>query len=225
MRRLGRGTWAVNGCLVLMIALMYLLMNTRILSAAAGTYPYGRGEERTTAALEFTVSWNAAAMGDILDILKEKETHATFMVSGEWVRQNEALARRIVFDGHEIGTLGDTLDTSLTEEELVLNIARGIECIKRYTGARARLYHPLNVDADAAKRVSRALSVTCVRETVDLRCGSGGERDIITRGLNEPVLGGIILLQPTRECANALGTLIDALNAMGITAARVCDVI
>ena len=43
--------------------------------------------------------------------------------------------------------------------------------------------------------------------------------------MNEPIIGCIILLQPTRACADALGGLIDGLNAKGIIAARVGDVL
>ena len=66
---------------------------------------------------------------------------------------------------------------------------------------------------------SRALGLTHVLSTIDLRCGYGSKDDIIKRGLNEPIIGSIILLQPTRACADALGGLIDGLNAKGIIAA------
>lgn len=218
-----RGTWAVNCILVLMIAVLYAITSAD--TAAASAYPCYRGRSQTHAALEFAVSWNAASLGDILDTLKEKGTRATFFVSGEWAENNPSLARRMVDEGHEIGTLGYEASLAYTDEELQADIIRGIDAIERQTGIKTRLYYSGKRDVSASAKVCRALSLICIAETVDLRCGSGNAEDIITRGLNEPILGGIILLQPTRECAAALGPLIDGLSARGITAARVSDVL
>lgn len=218
-----RGTWAVNCILVLMIAVLYAITSAD--TAAASAYPCYCGRSQTHAALEFAVSWNAAHLGDILDTLKEKHTHATFFVSGEWVESNPSLACRMADEGHEIGTLGYEQGFTGTLEELQADIIRGIDAIERHTGVKARLYHSGKRDVKASAEACRALSLIHVMETVNLRCGSGNAEDIITRGLNEPILGGIILLQPTRECAAALGTLIDKLSARGITAARVSDVL
>lgn len=39
----------------------------------------------------------------VLDILRERQTRATFFVQGRWVEAEPALARRIVADGHLVG--------------------------------------------------------------------------------------------------------------------------
>ena len=74
-------------------------------------------------------------------------------------------------------------------------------------------------------RASRALGLRQVLCTVDLRCSAGNKDDIIKRGLNEPIIGSIILLQPTRACADALEGLIDGLSAKGIRAVSVSEVL
>ena len=74
-------------------------------------------------------------------------------------------------------------------------------------------------------RASRALGLRQVLCTVDLRCSAGNKDDIIKRGLNEPIIGSIILLQPTRACADALEGLRDGLSAKGIRAVSVSEVL
>ena len=187
--------------------------------------PAYRGRSDDKIALEFAVSWNAAAMEDILATLKDKNTRATFVVSGKWARENADMLKRIADEGHEIGTMGDdpSFDGNLSETKA--DIQKSLESIKAASGVDTVLYYSGSRSVAVSARASRALGLTHVLSTIDLRCGYGSKDDIIKRGLNEPIIGSIILLQPTRACADALGGLIDGLNAKGIIAARVGDVL
>ena len=86
----------------LIIAMYHATQPGGVLPVSAPQYR-GSGER---AALQFAVSWNAAAIPDILDILKDKSVRATFAVSGEWAENNPALLMRMAAEGHEIASMG-----------------------------------------------------------------------------------------------------------------------
>ena len=223
MKRRAKNGWAINLFLAFIIISLYLVTSRQdaaqvMASLYAGPAYRGRSDDKI--ALEFAVSWNAAAMEDILATLKDKNTRATFVVSGKWARE-----KRIADEGHEIGTMGDdpSFDGNLSETKA--DIQKSLESIKAASGVDTVLYYSGSRSVAVSARASRALGLTHVLSPIDLRCGYGSKDDIIKRGLNEPIIGSIILLQPTRACADALGGLIDGLNAKGIIAARVGDVL
>ena len=80
-----------------LIALYALTAHPNNGAAAAGAFdsPVYRGQAQGAAALQFTVDWDASALPDILDTLKESGVHATFAVSGEWANGNAELLRRM----------------------------------------------------------------------------------------------------------------------------------
>ena len=228
MKRRAKNGWAINLFLAFIIISLYLVTSrqdaaTVMASLYAGPAYRGRADDKIE--LEFAVSWNAAAMEDILATLKDKNTRATFVVSGKWARENADMLKRIADEGHEIGTMGDdpSFDGNLSETKA--DIQKSLESIKAASGVDTVLYYSGSRSVAVSARASRALGLTHVLSTIDLRCGYGSKDDIIKRGLNEPIIGSIILLQPTRACADALGGLIDGLNAKGIIAARVGDVL
>ena len=176
-------------------------------------------------ALTFDDGPDPKLTAEILDILSENGVRATFFVVGSNAREHPELIDREINEGHEIGTMGDdpSFDGNLSETKA--DIQKSLESIKTASGVDTVLYYSGSRSVAVSARASRALGLTHVLSTIDLRCGYGSKDDIIKRGLNEPIIGSIILLQPTRACADALGGLIDGLNAKGIIAARVWDVL
>jgi chitin deacetylase len=82
--------------------------------------------------------------GHVLDILRRRRIKATFFVCGEMLRQNPALGRRIVLDGHAIGNHTEShphmeeLREPAARQEIDL-CGRDIESI---TGVRTSLFRP-----------------------------------------------------------------------------------
>ena len=98
MKRRAKNGWAINLFLAFIIISLYLVTSRQdaaqvMASLYAGPAYRGRSDDRI--ALEFAVSWNAAAMEDILATLKDKDTRATFVVSGKWARENADMLKRI----------------------------------------------------------------------------------------------------------------------------------
>ncbi|MHB1406001.1 MAG: polysaccharide deacetylase family protein [Desulfitobacteriaceae bacterium] len=74
--------------------------------------------------LSFDISWGEETAEPILDILKHEGVKATFFLSSPWAGKHEALVKRMVADGHEIGSHGNrhidlnTLGPSEIEKEI-----------------------------------------------------------------------------------------------------------
>lgn len=169
-------------------------------------------------ALQFAVSWNAAALSDIMDTLENGNVEVTFAVSGEWAEQNPDVLLRMEEQGHEIATMGyypdmdgglgwvnDDLERALTVTEKVL----GIRPVLYYVGSRS-----VAVSSIAAKK----LGLTQVSCTIDLLTAKGEAEDILSRLPEQPIEGSIMLLQPTAACAEALPGILAALEQKGLKA-------
>lgn len=169
-------------------------------------------------ALQFAVSWNAAALSDIMDTLENGNVEVTFAVSGEWAEQNPDVLLRMEEQGHEIATMGyypdmdgglgwvkDDLERALTVTENAL----GIRPVLYYVGSRS-----VAVSSIAAKK----LGLTQVSCTIDLLTAKGEAEDILSRLPEQPIEGSIMLLQPTAACAEALPGILAALEQKGLKA-------
>ena len=78
----------------------------------------------------------------------------------------------------------------------------------------------MTVSARAAKK----LGLTHVL-SLDLRCAAGSAEEIKQRGLNDPIEGSILLMQPTAAAAEALPGLLNGFKGKGLEAVRVGDVL
>ena len=144
MKRRAKNGWAINLFLAFIIISLYLVTSRQdaaqvMASLYAGPAYRGRSDDKI--ALEFAVSWNATAMEDILATLKDKNTRATFVVSGKWARENADMLKRIADEGHEIGTMGDdpSFDGNLSETKA--DIQKSLESIKAASGVDTVLYY------------------------------------------------------------------------------------
>jgi peptidoglycan/xylan/chitin deacetylase (PgdA/CDA1 family) len=83
-----------------------------------------RGANRSAVALTFDAGADSAPTTAILDALALHHVHVTFFLTGEWVKKNPELTRRIIADGHEVANHSQThpdfrqLDDAAIAEEL-----------------------------------------------------------------------------------------------------------
>lgn len=77
--------------------------------------------------LTFDQGYENGFTGQILDTLKEKDVHAIFFLTGDYVRRNDELIQRMIDEGHILGNHGDRhkslaalLETSVTDAEAEL---------------------------------------------------------------------------------------------------------
>ncbi len=226
-KRRGNGL-VVNLFLVFVIAALYALTSSADAAeamAALTAGPVYRGSSKDAIALEFALSWDASALPDILDTLAQKNVRATFAVSGEYARLRPDMVKRISEVGHELATMGDVPSFDGDFAEVCEDLEQSLSSIEKASGISPVLYYSGEREIPPSARASRKLGLTQMLCTVDLRCAAGTSADIVARGLNEPIIGSIILMQPTRAGADALAGLIDGLSKKGIRVVAVSEVI
>ena len=218
----------VNLLLILLIAALYFATSRPDAVAAVAQLYYApayRGRAEDTIALQFAVSWEAASLDSILDALAAHGAKATFAVSGAWAENNAALLLRMAADGHEIATMGNdpSLDGKLSEVQR--DVAVSLDKIEAACGVRPLLYYSGARNVTVSARAAKKLGLTHVLSTLDLRCAAGSAEEIKQRGLNDPIEGSILLMQPTAAAAEALPGLLNGFKGKGLEAVRVGDVL
>ena len=218
----------VNALLVGLIAALYLVTSKPSAQAAmAQAYgsPVYRGQATDKAALQFAVSWNAQALESILDTLKENDTRATFAVSGMWAEENPELCKRIFDEGHELATMGYDVQHDGRLSWGTEDVRKSLEVIESVCGATVSLYYSGDRNLAVSSGAAQTLGLTHVLCTVDLLCARGSAEDILSRALQNPIEGSIMLMQPTAAAAQALGGLIKAYQEKGIRLTATADVL
>lgn len=213
------GHLTVNLFILALLLVFYGLTAAPAAQAVMGSMlkgPVYRGSGENRIALQCVVSWNAAALQSVLETLNARNLKITFLVSGDWALQNEALLRRIALDGHEIGTIGMQPSFDGDLRFIQQDLTDSADTIRRICGVQPVLYYPgergISVSSVAAERCGMTL-VLC---TVDLLSARGKIKDIVQRALENPLDGSIILLQPTAAVDAALPEILNAFYEKGI---------
>lgn len=79
-----------------------------VFSAISGPKAIYKGESKgNKVSLTFDISWGDEKALPILDTLKRNQiSNATFFISASWAERHPAIVKRIVQDGHQIGSMG-----------------------------------------------------------------------------------------------------------------------
>ncbi|HWR22863.1 MAG TPA: polysaccharide deacetylase family protein [Feifaniaceae bacterium] len=213
-----KGRTAVNILLAALMIALYIATTTPVAQSAMSELynsPVYRGYGEGVVGLECAVSWNAAAMPELLKVLKERGVKITFFVSGEWAENNKELLVQIAQDGHEIGTMGQLPARDGSPDEVVADVGRSVEVIRAASGVEPKLYYSGTRHLKNSTRAANRLGLTHVLCTVDLLSGRGKAEDILLRALDAPFDGSILLIQPTAEAVKALPACISGLEQRG----------
>jgi peptidoglycan/xylan/chitin deacetylase (PgdA/CDA1 family) len=86
----------------------------------------------------------------VLDLLREYDARATFFVIGARVRERPDDVKRIVAEGHELGshTLTHPRLIEISEDDVRTEIAGGLDAIEEVLGERPRLFRAPGFYAD-----------------------------------------------------------------------------
>lgn len=213
-----RGRAVINAALALMIVALYVLTTTPAAHSVMGEIydaPVYRGHAEGVVALSCAVSWNAQALPGMLQTLREKGVRITFMVSGDWAKENKDTLQSMVLDGHEIGTMGMTPLFDGSVSALTQDISDALECIHAACGVKPTLYYSGSRDTKKSTKAAMRLGLTHVIGTVDILSGRGRAQDMLLRALDNPFDGSIVLLQPTGEAAKAFAACLEGLAQQG----------
>jgi peptidoglycan-N-acetylglucosamine deacetylase len=152
-----------------------------------------------------------------LDVLREKEVPATFFEIGQEMPGREAIMRRILHEGDEIG---DHTENHV-EYPGYSQIATAAERIKAYTGFRPCLFRPPGGAVDeSVVDTAGSLGLKTITWDVDPRDWSlPGTSEIYSNIVDNAKPGAIILMHdgggPRDETLAALPGIIDTLRARG----------
>lgn len=232
MHRERRTEWIMNGINVVILGLiiaLYLVTGTGVgddaIAALAENETVYRGNAEGMVALECAVSWDAAALPELLDVLAENDVQATFFVSGQWAKNNPTLLQRMMRSGHEIGTMGYYPGFDGDVSAMVQDVAASAAVIETITGVPTDYYYSGLRGSDTASRTAKQAGVIHISCTTDLLSGRGDAVDIATRALEHIFDGSILLIQPTAEAVRALPTILSEIKLRGYTVSTVGEVL
>ncbi|MHB1651198.1 MAG: polysaccharide deacetylase family protein [Desulfitobacteriaceae bacterium] len=96
--------------------------------------------------LTFDISWGENTALPILDILKHEGIQATFFLSSPWASKHAELVKRMVVDGHEIGSHGNRhIDlNTLGPGEIEKEISTSQTVLENLSGKKVRLIRTPN---------------------------------------------------------------------------------
>jgi len=178
--------------------------------------------ERPLVALTFDISWGRNTVGPVLDILRAKNVKATFFLSGFWAKQHPDIARRIVAEGHEIGSHGDD-HVNLSQYDanaIARNIMTAHRDLEEVTGTQPRFFRPPNGDYDdLVVATARQLGYETVIWSLDTIDWKNPGVEFMVRRVRDNVYRGDIILMHASDSSKqihlALPQIIDNLRQAG----------
>ncbi len=175
----------------------------------------------------------------VLDLLALHAAHATFFVVGSRAAAHPEIVRRIVAEGHDVGSHtwshAHTFHFGSAARQR-LDIERGLDAVAAITGQRPRLFRPpQGLRTPPLRRALAGLSLVCVTWSERALDAMGRDSRAIVRRLDPAVRAGAILAlhdgggfggtldrSPT---VAALGTLLDLARARGLRCVRLEEVL
>lgn len=185
-------------------------------------------------ALTFDSGWIWEPAAPLLDVLKGYGLRVTFFPRGKWIEDHPDLIRRMLAEGHEIGSHSYTHPdlTRQTAERIESEVSLGKQALLKVAGEDAfvPIYRPPYGAHNAA--ISQVLAAHGYGWVVMWQVDSldwmetSGVQAIIDRVLGRVEDGGIILMHIGRiETVQALPAIIDGLLARGYEIVRVTDLL
>ncbi|MEG1524059.1 MAG: polysaccharide deacetylase family protein [Clostridia bacterium] len=211
---------AVNVLILLVITLIYVVTGTKIGDNAIAALSSGtvyRGAQNGMVALECAVTWDAKGITDMLDVLRDHDVQMTFFISGRWAKAHASTVRRMIAEGHEVGTCGYTPLLDGNVAMVTRDVSASANVIEQIAGEPVRYYFAGLRDRSISARVANRLGLLHVAASCDLLSGRGNAADILERALEQVFDGSILMLQPTAAAVEALPALLTAIREKGYT--------
>ncbi len=177
---------------------------------------------RKRIALTFDAGATSAPAPEILDMLKAADVHSTVFLTGDWIRDNPALARRVAADGHEVGnhTVTHPDLRGLTDAQIESELSQTARLYRDATGGGMAGYFrpPFGARDSRVLRAAWHAGYRSVYWTVDSgdwradATAAGVERQVVANAVN----GAIVVMHlGGRHTSHALPHIIAALRGAG----------
>lgn len=159
--------------------------------------------------------------GQLLDTLKAKDAHASFMVLAPNAYAHPELLRRMTAEGHTVGNHTDSHRelTTLPAEQVDAEIKSGANAIKAATGQNPKWLRPpygaTNGTVDAAARANGQAQALWTVDTLDWK--DRNAEHVCTAAVDGAQPGSIILMHDIHPTTvEASNCIIDGLRAKGL---------
>jgi peptidoglycan/xylan/chitin deacetylase (PgdA/CDA1 family) len=161
----------------------------------------------------------------ILDVLEKENVRATFFMLGSKARRSPELARRVVAEGHAVGShsLGHKELTKLKPAAIRKEISSGISAIASAIGVRPVLFRPpYGAVNGSVRRQVRVLKLRMVLWDIDtLDWTRPGTHMLYRNAVRSTKPGQIVLMhdggEDRTQTIEALPLIIDDLRSRGFT--------
>ena len=186
--------------------------------------------EQKQVALTFDCAWGVDYTDKLLDIMREEDIKATFFAVEFWTEKYGDYAKKIVGDGHEIGTHSATHPymSKLKKEEIERELKTSSEAIERATGVYPKIFRPPYGDYnDLLIDTAKGFGLDVIQWDVDsLDWKDLSAAEIENRVLSKVKNGSIVLFHNQGlHTAEALKSIIEKLKSKGFAFKRVSDLI
>lgn len=116
----------------------------KVVTLDTARYSTGKARTQKRVALTFDDGPNTVYTASILNTLKKYNVKATFFLVGSNVARNPAIAKRIVTEGHEIGshTYSHPKLTTISSKKVVQEMTKTNNAIKKATGTSPTVFRP-----------------------------------------------------------------------------------
>lgn len=188
---------------------------------------YAGNQQSNKVTIMINVYWGDEYLEKMLDTLKENDMKTTFFVGGTWVNENPTLAKRILDDGHELGSHGTThadmskLDYSGNYKE----IETCHKIVQKTLSHKMTLLAPpsgyYNKNTIMAAENQGYTTIMWTRDTIDWRDRNANV--ILSRAISNMKGGDFILMHPTKESAEALPKIIEYIKNNNFKLTTVSD--
>ena len=186
-----------------------------------------RGTSGDGVSLMFNVYWGTQEVEGILEALAEYDAKATFFIGGSWADDNTACVRKIVEEGHEVGSHGyfHRDHTTLGYEGNVEEISRSVQFLQLAAGVPVTLFAPPSgaYDEDTVN-AAESLGLRTVmwsRDTIDWR-----DKDVslvVKRATENAAGGDLVLMHPKEHTLRALPQVLGYYEKAGLKAVTVSE--
>jgi len=192
--------------------------------------PIYRGNpQKPMVAFLINVAWGNEYIPEILKVLNEHQTKATFFFDGSWVKKNPDLAKMIKEAGHEIGNHAyshpDLKQRSVaqTKEEL----KKTNDVIKATLGITPIWFAPPSGSFNEATiQVADQLDMKTILWTVDtVDWRKPATSEMVRRVASKVENGSMVLMHPTKPTAEGMERMITDIKAKGLQLGTVSDLL
>ena len=190
---------------------------------------YKGNSEKPMASFIVNVSWGEEYLPQMLKVLREERTKATFFLEGRWVQKNPKLAKMIVEEGHEIGShayshpdLNATPVNKIHQELQQTN-----ESIEAVLSITPSLFAPPSGSYnDQVVEIAAKMGMHTILWTVDtIDWKSPDPMQMAEKTAAKTDNGSIILMHPTSSAVQGLQPLIRSIKEKDIQLDTVSELI